>query len=281
MKTTTTLHVLFVATLVMCLPSQNVQAQLAAYEGFASTNYTAGQLRDQNPAVMGFTNAWTGGTNIHAGGASQALTYSGILSDDTGGAYSVAVGNRTGRNFATALSGNNTYYMSLMMENSAVGTQYRAFELYSFGFRNLQVGANGDMGDSGASWGMRALDNNSLIALTPVAAVANETVFAVLKLTFSTTTGSDSVRLWINPSNLADEALSSNYVELTGLNFSNNIINNFRFAAFSGTSQSYWDELRVGSSWADVTPIPEPSTYALLGLSGLALATYRLRRRNR
>lgn len=268
----------FLSLLLLSLPAQ---AQLSAYDGFASTNYTAGQLFGQNPSVLGFTNAWAGGTNIHAGGASQALTYSGILSDDTGGAYSVAVGNRTGRDFATALGGNNTYYMSLMMENSAVGTQYRAFELYSFGNRNIQVGANGDMGDSGASWGMRALDNASLVALTPVAAVANETVFAVLKLTFSTNTSSDSVRLWINPSDLSDEALSTNYVELTGLEFVNNSFNNFRFAAFNGTSQSYWDELRVGSTWGDVTPVPEPSTYALLGLSGLALAAYRLRRRSR
>ncbi|MFT6793188.1 MAG: hypothetical protein ACJAR1_001178 [Rubritalea sp.] len=39
---------------------------------------------------------------------------------------------------------------------------------------------------------------------------------------------------------------------------------------------SRWDELRIGATYADVTPVPEPTTTALLGLGGLALI---LRRR--
>ncbi|MFK7910088.1 MAG: PEP-CTERM sorting domain-containing protein [Akkermansiaceae bacterium] len=39
---------------------------------------------------------------------------------------------------------------------------------------------------------------------------------------------------------------------------------------------SRWDEIRVGATYADVTPVPEPSSTAFLGLAGLALI---LRRR--
>jgi len=39
-----------------------------------------------------------------------------------------------------------------------------------------------------------------------------------------------------------------------------------------------WDEVRVGDTWADVSPIPEPSTYALLGLGLGALFFLRRRR---
>jgi autotransporter-associated beta strand protein len=240
-----------------------VEASLTAYDGYSSTNYTAGNLQGQNPTISGFSGAWSGGGSvIRWGNSTYALNYYGIDSNDTGGVIGgVTSGSRTERNFTTAIGDNNsTHYISLMMENSVVDSRYRSFELNGFGSRNLQVGANGDFGDSGANWGMRAIDNNSYRVLSNVAAVAGETVFAVIKLTFSTTANSDSVRLWINPTDLNSESLSTNYVELTGFNFSSNRMTKMSYAAFNTASLSQWDEFRLGTTWDAVTPAPASLT---------------------
>jgi len=43
--------------------------------------------------------------------------------------------------------------------------------------------------------------------------------------------------------------------------------------------ESTWDEIRVGASYADVSPVPEPSAFALLaGFTGLVWVMLRRRR---
>ncbi|HMO51746.1 MAG TPA: sialate O-acetylesterase [Kiritimatiellia bacterium] len=262
---------ILLAFLVSAMTALHAPAALFAYDGFSDQVYTPGSLAGQNPTISGFAGAWTPGNNIAAGGTTYALTWPGLASDDSGGAYSTATGNRSGRDIVPPLGppaggGANTFYISILMENSLVATSYRALELWNFGNRNLQIGANSDIDGTGQRWGMRALDNAALRATSTVAAVANETVLAVLKITCSSATNSDSVRLWINPGDLADEGASTNFVELTGLNFAGNSTNNFnyfRFAAFSGTSVGRWDELRIGTTWASVLPAPMIPTYTV------------------
>ncbi len=277
------------ALLALLLAALPARAALTVYEGFASTNYTAGQLSGQSPTVTGFvTNAWSGNTNISAGGASQALTYSNIISDNTGGSYSTAVGGKTTRAMSTILGGNgvsgtNTYYISLMMQVSTVASNnYRAFELESqFNNRNFQFGAAADT-DS-INWGMRVTTATTtyLTNVSAVTAVTNETVFAVLKLRYSSAANDDAVDLWVNPSDLSSEAGSTNFVTISGFDFLHNSAKNIVFSSYSGTGTASWDEMRVGSTWADVTPVPEPSTVALLGLTGIAAIAYRIRRNRR
>ena len=260
-------------------------AAIIAYDGFSSANYTAGPLQGQNYGGTGFEAAgqWYNGGNINAGNSTAALAYSGVASNDTGGAYSVSTGNRVYANLAPSsyLTGNNTYYISVMMKNTAAGSDYRAFELASgIGdtVRILQVGTNGDNGDGGANWGMRV--NNVTGALTSVTAAStlDTTVFAVIKLTYSTTAGASSATLWINPTDLSSEAGSgsTNSVTVTGQTFAD--ATNIRFAQYDNYSMSYWDELRIGNTWADVTTVPEPATWGLLVLGLTATAAFRRRK---
>jgi hypothetical protein len=46
-------------------------------------------------------------------------------------------------------------------------------------------------------------------------------------------------------------------------------------------NQMIVDELRIGTSWADVTSVPEPAVFALAGLGFFGMVSfYRLRRRS-
>ena len=257
-------------------------AAIIAYDGFSSANYTAGPLQGQNYGGTGFeAGQWYGGGPVNVGTSSSALTYAGVASNDTGGTYTPSSGGRTYANLAAPLTGNNTYYISVMMKNTAAGSDYRAFELASGtadANRILQVGTNGDNGDGGANWGMRV--NNVTGALTSVTAAStlDTTVFAVIKLTYSTTAGASSATLWINPTDLSSEAGSgsTNSVTVTGQTFAD--ATNIRFAQYNNYSMSYWDELRIGNTWADVTTVPEPATWGLLVLGLTATAAFRRRK---
>jgi hypothetical protein len=64
---------------------------------------------------------------------------------------------------------------------------------------------------------------------------------------------------------------------LTNLNAASVNFRNFNIFADTGGANSKIDEIRFGQTFADVSPIPEPSTYALLA-AGLGALVW-LRRR--
>jgi hypothetical protein len=91
----------------------------------------------------------------------------------------------------------------------------------------------------------------------------------------SSTTSDDTVWLWINPdpSSFGGSEPATLLTTSTGTDAASGI-DRFNFRQ-NGTTDApagmQWDELRVGDTWADVTPVPEPSTAVLAGLCILAL----------
>ncbi len=87
----------------------------------------------------------------------------------------------------------------------------------------------------------------------------------------------DTVELWVNPTlggtlGTADASISGGDFAITCFNTRPDTANVFIF-----------DELRIGESYADVTPytvIPEPTTWALLAGSLTALVVFRRRRQS-
>lgn len=99
-----------------------------------------------------------------------------------------------------------------------------------------------------------------------------QTLFIVGRYTFNTgSTTDDAVDLWINPSpgsfGAGSPPAPTLTATLTGTDLS--LIDQFTFRQnTSGNTPAAmtFDELRIGFTWADVTPVPEPAAVVLLGL---------------
>ena len=104
-----------------------------------------------------------------------------------------------------------------------------------------------------------------------------DTLFVVGSYTFNTGSSSDDVSsMWINPdsSTFGGSAPAPLLTASTGADITLSQIASFvLFDRSTAQLGGTLDELRIGTSWADVTP--EPSVAALTGLGLLALATLR------
>jgi hypothetical protein len=104
-------------------------------------------------------------------------------------------------------------------------------------------------------------------ASTGVARIVGQTYLMALKIEFLTE-GSDKVTLFVNPT---PGLAAPNVTGASITTVKDFCLYGVAFYPGSGLNNGAMDELRFGSTFADVTPIPEPLTIALLGLGGLGL----------
>lgn len=108
----------------------------------------------------------------------------------------------------------------------------------------------------------------------------NTTYFVVGAYTFNPGTNDDISSLWLNPSSATfDLAPSTPTLTSTG-GTDMTAISQFLLRGAAGSPAGELDELRIGTTWASVTPVPEPGTVAMLSI-GLGLVLWRLRSRSR
>jgi hypothetical protein len=109
------------------------------------------------------------------------------------------------------------------------------------------------------------------------------TLFLVLAYTFGPSANDDVARLWVNPAPGSLE--SANVPVVTTIptagiaDVTNSQVQSFflRNNPVQPTT-AILDDLRVGTTWEDVTPVPEPSAIGMMALGAASLAVRRLRR---
>jgi len=233
------------------------------------SNYTVGltNLIGQAPATAGFSNAWLeayGGAqspDVIAGG----LTYTNSNSQSvaaTGGAIAYPGGGngRAGRVLTTAYnnSSSGAVYFAVMIQLETTGTGYRAFELHGGGFddnsnRRLQITTREDSQTLANNFSVVLFNNPNDGFAGDLGLVDTNVNFFVGKITFSTTGSADSLELWRNPTNLTSEGASgpANFTK-AGFDLQ---FDRVSLARFNGGDGLKADEIRLGSSWTDVTTL--------------------------
>jgi hypothetical protein len=252
---------------VAALTASQASATLLTYEGF---DYTAGSSLDNQSGGTGWDANW----GQFLGGAGGYTSVAGSLADptstlvtsgnhvDTAGAF----GGRYNAFPGYGADGSIAYFSVLIRLNytPTLGS-YAGLQLFNnTGNGDLFVGLNG----SGLNWG---LEHTGADAYSSVAAASNQAVLLVLRADY--TSGADTFRLYVNPTSTtepgsADATLSYDIGTQNGL-------------AFNAGGATSFDEIRIGTTFADVTPglVPEPGTLSLVAGGLVLLLGAQLRRR--
>ena len=108
-------------------------------------------------------------------------------------------------------------------------------------------------------------------------ALSAGTHLIVVRYTFDAS-NPDEFALWLDPGSLGGSAPTPDLTELGGTDLAG--ISSFWLTKgtvgwIAAVTDLYFDELRLGTTWAQVTPtaVPEPSTVALLGVAAMGLIT--------
>ncbi len=285
------------------IAASSARADLSTYEGFDYPNAIGNTIALQNGG-MGWAAAWLNGSggNRFATNVTGNLTYSTLPSSgnmlmvgDPALSTTTASPQRSiSTTFGALAAGASGHvWVSMLYQNldDSVGTKagFRQANLglFQVSSEKLALGSpntyTAGLSDSMSMWfnGSQAVGNIAQSAMaTPRGADPANTVFIVVRLDLDNTTAFDSAYAWFNPDLSSEPSTATaislvNLVDLSG-------VNSIRIqAGNSNTSgdNAYLraDEIRVGTGWADMMAVPEPSTMTVFGL-GLLAALLRFRK---
>lgn len=242
-----------VAFASIALAATSSSAALVAYDGFF---YPTGSVLGRS-AGLGFVNAWSAQTTYGSpGGANVVATSLTYLNLNVQGGALEALPNYefADRSLFSTPETTGIYYLSFLIAKgpSALADGYGGLSFWG----NNNGGENGFLGYGGTA----DVDNNTTGPATPIPSTPGNATLLVYKMNLDT----GIFNLFVNPTVGDVEPL----------------VPNGTFTGPSGGLQSIGlnseggyllDEIRLGTTFADVTPVspvPEPST-ALLTLCGL------------
>ena len=286
--------------------ASNASAQLWAYEPF---DYAAGSDLNGQSGGLGFTSAWRDAST--AGGVIQASSLAGPAGLPTSGGSALLSGElgtyTIFRDFTTiAGTAGTTTWISFLGQRQGQQTVSPTdwpdnpyprgvnSSFFTAGGGSELIGVGNSSNAATNEWSIIPNGSGARRESVTQSGVGYENLeWAVLRIDNNGAGSPDSAYLWLNPDPLGGEpSIGSANVqfpstEAQAFDYSN--MGAFRpFIGNESSSQgsSNWrpfgvlaiDELRIGGDWASMTAVPEPSSFALLGLAGLGLLVRRFRR---
>lgn len=209
--------------------------------------------------------------------ASGNLSVSGLV-PPTGNRVTWESGNiqEAVKTVDTYTSGSIFYSFSFQLSSLPTQATYSFSLSHSNTLYASAVWLRADAGGTGFNIGL-SNRSNSTAEYSSTVFDLNTTIFLVGSYTIAEG-GGNSSSLWINPNSSSFGGLAPTAsLTATGGN-DQNTISQFLLRGAAGSPAGTMDELRIGDSFAAVTPVPEPSVVVLLGL-GLAFVLWRVRAR--
>ena len=254
---------------------------LLAYEGF---DYSGSSNLAGQSGGSGFgANNW--GNNTQWAIASGGLAYGSLVT--TGKA---TVATRTGsisitRGLSGPVGGDGaSIWISFLVQGLDSGPN--GLSLYGGGPEGVFAGApnSRNLGVRFYSGAQHPVSGGQIEIADTLPHDANSTHMFVMN--FDMTNPTVPVhRAWVNPdvaslgTGTAPTTVDGGAFEEVSTNTNSYTIDAIRLGLFGGNPTVTFDEIRIGESWVDVSPVPEPSTGLLVGLAGGAVACRRRRLR--
>lgn len=294
----TTKYVAIVAVFVLgAVASAPAIGAQFVYEGFSSEDYTNGteiQYVTDNPGT-----GWGGNWNAVSGTTYQSTDFfgdnspAGGTSDRIGGSANKAGGNtsdvwRSTMDLSDKFQAGDTVWFSYL-----VAARHNIDNQFNIGF------ASSTAYDSGIGISFVPNSSNELIhgrvdgtlSTTSISAPLNSdgfntngnnlSYFVVGEFVKGSDPDTDSLRLWVNEGTELPSAATFEFSDFSLAATPDRFGFNDTTVTLDGGGSAqvavWFDEIKMGASMDDIGVIPEPSTLALLGLSGLLL----MRRRRR
>lgn len=296
---------LSLAVLAIATAIPSAHATLLSSESFSDSGYTVGSMLQTNtnsqtsPTIAGYTGNWIDQAVDAFGDANPKIISGSLAYSDSN--YAAGIGNSVGvvagggnaatsgrvqRLFDSSLtvtsSTAGTIYLSFLFQTASTGS-YQALELYDgwVSSGNADLKRNFSLGlISGSDSTIRFNAGATGVAKTAAATsgvTASSVNLYIVKFDLSATAASDTVTVWVNPTLGAGDP-SSGGITLTSQDITFDRLSLSDYSAGAAT----WDEIRFGTTFADVTTsaIPEPATYAaVVGAATLGLVIIRRRRK--
>jgi len=270
---------------LIALAGLTAHAQLLSSESFSGYTVPALLPAAGNPAVAGYTGGWTAVDygSQQAGTLAGSLAYGGAGYDAGTGDHIGVPANTTGGQITAANSGRvyrlldgtttvtsstvGTLYLSFLFQSGqeSGATIYQMLDLYNGNTadanRTFTAGLTQNGGNSGSVYDFGVNE-----AYSNLGVAANTAVHLfVVGFNLSATAASDTVTVWLDPT--LGAGAPGGGLTVSGQNIA---FDRLSLSDYSGNSAN-WDEIRWGTTFDSVTVVPEPSTFALAGLGGLAL----------